>query len=53
MGRQDMYENLCKKCYIKIMKPTKKEIKKMVMSEEEYECDCCHKTDYIVEYVED
>lgn len=53
MGQQDMYENLCKKCYIKIMKPTKKEIKKMVMSEEEYECDCCHKTDYIVEYLED
>ena len=53
MGQQEMYENLCKKCYIKIMKPTKKEIKKMVMSEEEYECDCCHKTDYIVEYLED
>ena len=34
MGQQDMYENLCKKCYIKIMKPTKKEIKKIVMSEE-------------------
>ena len=53
MGQQDMFENLCKKCYIRIMKPTKKEIKKMIMSEEEYECDCCHKTDYIVEYVED
>lgn len=53
MSQQDMYENLCKKCYIKIMKPTKKEIKKMVMSEVEYQCDCCHKTDYIVEYVED
>ena len=53
MGQQDMYENLCKKCYIKIMKPTKKEIKKMVMSDDKYQCDCCHKTDYIVEYVED
>lgn len=53
MGQQDMYENLCKKCYIKIMRPTKKEIKKMVMSDDEYQCDCCHKTDYIVEYVED
>ena len=53
MSQQDMYENLCKKCYIRIMKPTKKEIKKMVMSEDEYQCDCCHKTDYIVEYVED
>lgn len=53
MSQQDLYENLCKKCYIRIMRPTKKEIKKMVMSEDEYQCDCCHKTDYIVEYVED
>ena len=53
MSQQDMYELLCKKCYIRIMKPTKKEIKKIVMSEEEYSCDCCHKTNYIVEYVED
>lgn len=53
MGQQDMYENLCRKCYIKIFKPTKKEIKKMIMSDYEYQCDCCHKTDYIVEYVED
>ena len=53
MSQQDMYESLCKKCYIRIMKPTKKEIKKMVMSDDEYQCDCCHKTDYIVDYVED
>lgn len=53
MSKQDIYESLCKKCYIRIMKPTKKEIKKMVMSEEQYQCDCCNKTDYIVEYVED
>ena len=53
MSQHDMYENLCKKCYIRIMKPTKKEIKKMVMSDDEYQCDCCHKTCSIVEYVED
>lgn len=53
MSQQDLYENLCKKCYIRIIKPTKKEIKKMVMSEEQYECDCCKKTDFIVEYLED
>lgn len=53
MSQQDMYESLCKKCYIRIMKPTKKEIKKMIMSDDEYQCDCCHKTDYVVEYVED
>ena len=53
MSQQDMYENLCKKCYIKIMKPTKKEIKKMIISDDQYECDCCHKKDRIVEYLED
>lgn len=53
MSQQDIYENLCRKCYIKVMKPSKKEIKKMVMSEEEYVCDCCGKTCAIVEYVED
>jgi uncharacterized protein with PIN domain len=53
MSQQEVYKNLCRKCYIKIMKPSKKEIKKMVMSEETYQCDCCRKTDYVVEYVED
>lgn len=53
MSQQDLYENLCKKCYIRIMKPTKKEIKKLVMSEEEYQCDCCKKTGPIVEYTEE
>lgn len=53
MSQQDIYESLCKKCYIRIMKPTKKEIKKMVMSDEEYQCDCCGKTDSIVEYIEE
>lgn len=53
MSQQEIYESLCKKCYIRIMKPTKKEIKKMVMSEEEYVCDCCGKTCSIVEYVEE
>lgn len=53
MSQRDLYESLCKKCYIRIMKPTKKEIKKMVMSDEQYQCDCCHKKDFIVEYLED
>lgn len=53
MSQQDIYNNLCRKCYIKIMRPSKKEIKKMVMSEEEYQCDCCGKTISIVEYIEE
>ena len=54
MSKQDYLEqSLCKKCYIKHCHPTKKEIKKIVMSEEEYQCDCCGKTTQIVEYIED
>ena len=53
MSQNEMYQDLCKRCYIRIMKPTKKEIKKMVMSDEQYQCDCCHKKDFIVEYLED
>lgn len=54
MSLQDYFEqSLCRKCFIKHCRPTKKEIKKMVMSDEQYECDCCHKTDYVVEYLED
>lgn len=53
MNKQDYLENnLCKKCFIKHCKPTKKEIKQIVMSDEQYECDYCHKNDYIVEYLE-
>ncbi len=48
MSQQDIYESLCKKCFIKVQKPSKKDIKKMVMSDEKYECDCCHRTDFIV-----
>ena len=54
MSLQDYFEqSLCRKCFIKHCKPTKKEIKKMVMSDEQYECDCCKKIDFVVEYVED
>ena len=53
MSQQELYSDLCKKCYIKINKPTKNEIKKLVMSEEKYQCNCCRKTEFIVEYVED
>jgi hypothetical protein len=53
MSQQEIMTDLCKKCYIKINKPTKNEIKKLVMSEEKYQCNCCHKTEFIVEYVED
>lgn len=50
---KDVYSDLCKACYISIMKPSKKEIKKIVMTPYEAECDCCHKTKLIVDFVED
>lgn len=53
MSQQELYSDLCKKCYIKTQKPTKNEIKKLVMSEEKYQCNCCGKTEFIVEYVEE
>ena len=53
MSQQEIMTDLCKKCYIKINKPTKNEIKKLVMSEEKYQCNCCRKMESIVEYVED
>jgi hypothetical protein len=53
MSQQDIYENLCRNCYIKIQKPSKKDIKKMVMSEYKDRCDKCGKVSEIVEYIED
>ena len=49
MSQHETFSDLCKKCYIKINKPTKNEIKKLIMSEEKYKCDCCGKTEFIVE----
>nr|DAH39592.1 MAG TPA: cytochrome C6 [Caudoviricetes sp.] len=53
MSKQDMYTDLCKKCYVKIYKPTKKEISKIVLTDYKEKCDCCHRTDFLVDYVED
>lgn len=53
MGQQELYSCLCKKCYIKIFKPSKKDIKKMVMTEYKDQCDSCKREDFIVDYVED
>lgn len=50
---KEPYTDLCKACYIRIMKPSKKKVKKIVMTPYEAECQCCHKTKSIVDYVED
>lgn len=53
MSQNDMLECLCKRCFIRVHKLSKKEIKKIIMSEEEYTCDKCGKFDFVVEYMED
>ena len=53
MSQADLFSDLCKKCFIRIRKPSKKDIKKIVLSDEPCECESCGRFDYIVEYVED
>lgn len=47
------YESLCKKCYLKKHKLSKKHINHMVFTPYMEECDCCHKIDKLVEYIEE
>ena len=50
---KESYTNLCKACYIRIMKPSKKKIKKIVMTPYEGKCDKCGRISVFVDYVED
>lgn len=45
------YENLCKKCFLKKNKLSKKNIDRIVFTSYMEECDCCHKIDKLVEYI--
>lgn len=49
MSQQELCTDLCKKCFIKKFKPSKKEISKIVLTEYKMECSCCHREDYIVD----
>ena len=53
MSKQELYENLCRKCFIKEVKPSKKEIKTIIMSDYKEKCDCCGRVTQIVESVEE
>lgn len=53
MSKQNVYENICKKCYIKVNKLTKKEVSKIVLTEYKEQCDCCKRRDFLVDFVED
>lgn len=50
---QEMSQNLCRKCFIKLHKPSKRAIKRIVLSYDKEQCDYCKRTDFIVDYVED
>lgn len=53
MSQQELYDTLCKKCYIKNCKPSKKEIKGIILTDYKERCECCGKVDYIVDYIEE
>lgn len=41
---------LCKQCYVKIKRPSKKSLKKMVLTEYKDYCDNCSHLERLVEY---
>lgn len=40
----------CKTCYVKLRKPSKKAIKRLILTEYKDQCECCQKIDRLVEY---
>ena len=51
MSYEETNCNLCKACYVKIKKPSKKAIKKMVMTTYKDQCENCKCVDRLVEYI--
>ena len=49
----NMTQSLCKKCFIKLAKPSKKTIKSIVLTDYEETCEHCGKVGPIVDYIED
>lgn len=47
------YENLCKKCYMKKHKLSKKNIDRIVFTPYAEECDKCHQITTLVDYIEE
>ena len=48
-----MTQSLCKECFIKLAKPSKKTIKSIVLTDYEETCEHCGKVGPIVDYIED
>ena len=53
MGYQEVDQNLCKQCFIKLKRPSKKTIKNMILTTYEDRCENCGKTGRVVEYTWD
>lgn len=51
MGYYETDFNLCKQCYVKLHKPSKKNLKKMTLTEYKDQCENCGRTDRLVEYI--
>ncbi len=53
MDQQYCYGNYCKRCYIKVNKLSKDDIRRMIMTEYEDRCDKCGRVSELVDYIED
>ena len=50
MGYQESDFNLCRQCYIKLKRPSKKSLKKMILTEYKDKCQQCGRVERLVEY---
>ena len=56
MGKNNwsaMSQDLCKNCFIKLVKPTKKEIKRIVLTESKSTCENCGRIGPVVDGIAD
>lgn len=51
MGYREAEFSLCKQCWTKLKKPSKKEIKKMELTSYKDACEECGRMDRLVEYI--
>ena len=51
MEKQYCYGNYCKRCYIKINKLSKNDIRHMIMTEYEDKCEKCGRVSELVDYI--
>lgn len=51
MGYQESDFNLCKQCYVELKKPSKKAIKKVILTTYKDKCNNCQRIDRLVDCV--